>query len=220
MGTLTYSDLPVAGQPEDVNQLLTTFTEIETVINGGIDATNITNASVTDTELASPNNSTYKTILSGALSIGDGSGSGTGTIFQVCENGTGVLDTAVFSSPPVGLYFDDADYTVANLTQRLRIRAQLYPNSIASATTFTVGLHSLASIGGVADGTGLNVTDTAVSGSTVAFATPATLTAAQSNSGDFAIPADGHYFLCVTTAAAVATDSLVTIRIQLQTRNT
>lgn len=53
MGTLSYTHTLTAGTPENVNHLNQNLTDIQTVINGGIDATNITDGSVATAELAS-----------------------------------------------------------------------------------------------------------------------------------------------------------------------
>lgn len=160
----------------------------------------------------------YKTILRGGIALGDTSGTGVNTLFGLGEGGSGWLDTVTGLQPPVGLYWDDADFAVALKTLKLRLRAQAYVNSILTGITFTCGLHSLASLGGVPDAIGFNLTDAAVADSTVAFANPATLTAAQGSSGDFTVPADGHYFFGVKTSAALAADSLIHILMQLQVR--
>lgn len=49
MSNLTYTFTLTAGQPENVNQLNQNLTDVRTIINGGIDATNITAGSITNT---------------------------------------------------------------------------------------------------------------------------------------------------------------------------
>jgi hypothetical protein len=88
------------------------------------------------------------------------------------------------------LYFDPADYTIAGRAQRLRLRAQVYTDNVAPGVTLTAGLYQIVSISGSTVVIGGPIT-----GSAVAFATPAADTLNQANSGDFAPPSVGHYLI-------------------------
>lgn len=124
-------------------------------------------------------------------------------------------DGAVASS---FIYFDDADYTVAGRTQKLRLRAQVNANATAwSSVTATFGLYPVTFAGGA---NALTATlGTVVSGSTVAIANPSASTTNQGNSGDFTIPSDGQYCLGVVTSATLTGNAAALLTAQLQTRN-
>lgn len=172
-------------------------------------------AGITDANLASPNNSAYKSIREAQGHVPDGSTSGS-YYFGI----SGVTKSAVggATQSPVSIYFDDADYTVAGKTQKLRVRAQAYVGGTAPATTLTVGLYPISSVGG-AGGLLVATLGTVVSGSTVAFASPAINSKNEGNSGDLTIPADGHYVLGVALAGTTAVNATVGLSVQLQTRS-
>lgn len=119
---------------------------------------------------------------------------------------------------PEAIYFDDADYTMAGKTQKLRVRAQAYTNAVAPATTFTAGLYPISSVAGSGATVIVFTLGTVVSGSTVAFAAPSASTLNTGSSGDFTIPADGHYVLGVVAAGSPAATSCTALAAQLQTR--
>jgi hypothetical protein len=191
------------------------------IADGAIDAAaKIASGVVTDAKLASPNNSVYRTILTADAVAGADRGAGT---YLLKSYSFGLLlsgeDVNLPSSVPPLIYFDDADYTVSGLTQKLRLRAQIRPNATAPGTiTYTVGLHNVTAGAGGADALSYTLAS-AVSGSTVAFVNPSASTPAQNATSDFTIPADGYYVLGVVTSAAVANNSAVHISAQLQTRN-
>lgn len=118
---------------------------------------------------------------------------------------------------PHYFYFDDADYTVAGKTQKLRLRAQVAANATKPTIKFTFGLYPVTVAGGAAI---LTMTlGTVVPGSTVVLNEPAASTVSQGNSGDFTIPADGAYVLGVVTDATMTTNSSALLSAQLQTRS-
>lgn len=201
-------------------------------VNGNLDNDNIkASAGIVDSKLASPNNSVYRTLLAVAVPVGDNAGVGAGTYqFNAKWNSTtphvGPLQSAEgqsFASAVISplftpyIYFDDADYTVASKTQKLRVRAQIACNATAPAITFTVGLYPVTVAGG-ADTLTFTL-GTVVAGSTVAFASPSASTIAQSNSGDLTIPSDGAYAFGFVTSGVPAANSASLISAQLQTRN-
>ena len=111
------------------------------------------------------------------------------------------------------LYFDDADYTIASKTQKLRLRAQQVTAAVPPGTTLTVGLYPVTAITATTFTIGA-----VVSGSTVAFVSTAASTMAQGNSGDFTVPADGYYAFGVASSGTTAVSSDNTLHYQLQTR--
>jgi hypothetical protein len=134
----------------------------------------------------------------------------------------GVLGTDDVATATIGgvagIYFDDADFTVASKTQRLRVRAQVWTNGTAPGITFTTGLYPVTVVGG-ADA--LNaIPGTVVTGSTVAIASPVINSITQGNSGDFTAPTDGQYMFACLTSGTIANNAAVVVTAQLQTRHT
>lgn len=180
-----------------------------------------------DTALVSPNNSAYREILrsAGGLKIDALAGtyiiaptSGTSAINgMVASGGTIMSSENGVVSPVPYTYFDDADYTVAGKTQKLRVRAQVGVNGTKPTIKFTIGLYPVT-IGGAADFVGITL-GTVVSGSTVEINEPAASGFAQGNSGDFTVPADGAYAFGVVTSGTLTNNSAVLISAQLQTRS-
>jgi hypothetical protein len=160
----------------------------------------------------------YRTILTGRAGS-NGALSASAKMFV--EGGTFVGDTTTGQTtqlPPVLFYFDDADYAVAGLTLKMRLRAQCLTNNTAPATTLTVDLRAVtASVG--SGTTGSYTLGSVVSGSPVAFASPSASSRNQAASSDFTVPADGYYALCASVSGAQATNSFVTLFGQLQVHN-
>lgn len=176
------------------------------------------NGNIEDANLASPPHGLYKRIHGVSGSLNSDTAAGT----YLFDN-SGVMDASPLSAGPgttVPLfYFDDADYTVANKTLKLRLRFQVAVNATAlSSVTLTAGLYPVTVAGG-AD-TLTYTAGTVVSGSTVALANPTASTITQGNSGDFAFPTDGTYMLAVVTSATLTNNSAVSCHAQLQYRNT
>lgn len=173
-----------------------------------------------DTSLASPNNSVYRTLFqadtffTGDMAVGTymmgrmGRTSGT-----AIANG---VDANAIYLPPI-FYFDDADYTVAGKTQKLRIRALVTANATQPTITFTFGLYPIT-VTGTADNLTFTL-GTVVTGSTVVAASPLASTPNPYVNTDFTVPADGAYTFGVVTSAQLTNDSAVSLHAQLQTRN-
>lgn len=208
-----------------------------TQMASGAALANLASGSVTDAKLQSPNNSAYRTLLNGSGYFGAAAAAATYALMGPYTSATagssllsnGPITTAtimnganttsfVVASVPNLIYFDDADYTVGSLTQKLRIRAQVNTNATAwSSVTATFGLYPVTFAGG---SNALTMTlGTVVSGSTVAIANPSASSTNQSNSGDFTIPSDGQFCIGVVTSATLTTNVASLLTAQLQTRN-
>lgn len=196
-------------------------------VNGNLDATNLASNAVTtakildgavtnakiaasagipDSKLASPNNSAYKTLLTV-----QGWMISTGAAPKFFLGDGTMIPTPNVATPQLPiLYLDDADYTVAGLSPKLRVRAQCFTPASGSSNTSTVGLYPITGISA-----GAYTIGAVTSGSTVAFSPSAANTASQSNSGDFAFPTDGYYILGIATTPS----SAIGFTAQLQTRN-
>jgi hypothetical protein len=226
---LVYSKTLVPGQPEDVRDLNQILYEARNAINSLNDANIIAGAdingakllaaSVADSKLASPNNSSYRSLLTANCNTNADIAAATYFLTEgalVVASGGNI--TAASQAIPEMLYFDDADYTVNGLTQKLRLRAQVCTNATAwSAVTATFGLYPVTFAGG-ADVL-VATAGTVVSGSTVAIANPAASTVTQGNSGDFTVPSDGQYALGVVISATLTNNAIAALSVQLQTRS-
>lgn len=170
----------------------------------------------------------YRTILNASGYLDDGSSPTTyalGTNFSGdsgmnTAGGTINIETSSEISHPAPLiYIDDADYTLASLTPKLRIRAQVLCNATAPGTiTFTFGLYPIT-CAGAADVITLTY-GTVVSNSTVAIVNPSASTVNQDKNTDFAFPSDGVYALGVATSAVAASNTATLCSAQLQVRLT
>lgn len=215
MTQVTLPNTSKRGTNEDWNHVESNDQALADVINGNIDADNLANNAVTDAKMASPNNSIYKTLLVASTILSADVAAGTYML-----SGAGNLPSgggATAAAFPM-IYFDDADYTVGSLTQKLRLRAQVNTNATAwSSVTATFGLYPATFAGG-ADDLGITL-GTVVSGSTVAIANPSASTTNQGNSGDFTIPSDGQFCIGVVTSATLTNNARSLLTAQLQTRN-
>ena len=226
---------PTTGDPRVPAPLVENDNTIRTVVNGSLDTTNLSAsagilgtqlsaaAAIADTQLASPNNSVYRTLTFGASTAEASLAAGT-YILGTRVAGAPLASGGDLTTPADGaisssfIYFDDADYTVAGRTQKLRLRAQVNANATAwSSVTATFGLYPVTFAGAA---NVLTATlGTVVSGSTVAIANPSASSVNQGNSGDFTIPSDGQYCLGVVTNATLTANAAALLTAQLQTRN-
>lgn len=171
-----------------------------------------------DGALTQAPNSSFRTILQASASHIAGQVAGTYGFGQgdpAAVSGTGTL------YPLSLIYLDPADYpTYGALAPKLRVRAQLAVNDVAPTGNYTFGLYPITRPG-TSGGAGLNIytMGTVVSGSTVAFTTPAADSHNQDKSTEFAVPSAGFYLLGMVTTATVAASSHLHANAQLQLRN-
>jgi len=159
----------------------------------------------------------YSTIANAGASHGGGRGATNYWIGFGDQAGTNALGAAY---PPALIPIVSADYpTINGVAPKLRMRIVLTVNNTAPSGNYTFGLYSVTKGSG---GTGLStytMGTTAVSGSTVAIATPAGSTAYTTNTSDFALPSDGIYVFGFTNSATVALASQLHISAMLQRHN-
>lgn len=206
----------VAGTPENVADVVTCLNDVKAVLNNGITGTDHLSptAAIADTQLASPNNVTYKRLQTciAAMSAPPG-----GTYMF---NNTGTLNTSgasLTTNTIQSIQLVAADLAVAGKTTKLRIRAQISCNATAPAITFTFGLYPYTVAGGA--NTLVPTFGTVVAGSTVAVTTPSASTVTASASSDVTIPADGAYALGVVLSGGAAANSFQGFVATLDARN-
>jgi hypothetical protein len=186
---------------------------------------NVATATIADTNLASPNNSVYRTLLTAQTTIGQDAVAGTylflpgyHTATNYTSSPSGVGDLIGSATTMAILQLVAADYTVAGKSTKLRVRAQVSVNSTAPAITFTTGLYPVT-VAGAADIL-IPTLGTVVAGTTVAIASPPLDTITSGASTDATFPTDGAFAFGVVTSGTIANNSAVQVSAQLQMRHT
>lgn len=170
---------------------------------------------IPDGDLASPNNSVYKTIMNTAAIQSGGTATGTYYMGAAGVNATGTATTAFV--PPLLFRFTSGDYTVGSLTAKFRVNMQIFVGATSPSTvTYTAGLYPVTISAG-------NWTlGTVVTGSTALSSGLATNTISPFTSGDFAHTAlltdPGPYCLGFVIGSTT-TPSGGGIEMSLQVRN-
>lgn len=201
MGTVVLPWNETPGQPNNINHVMANDQALRDGINGGIDGVNAP-------ALVAP-----PRILATGTGLMTGLAANTyyptGTIWRA----SGVSD--IF----VGLaIIDAASLAIAGVTPKLRTRVGLTTNGTAAAINFTFGLYPYTPSGG---GGALTITlGTVISGSTVAFNTPAINSKLPGVSGDFSLPADGLYVIGAVLSGTMAVSSAVVPTVEIELRHT
>lgn len=205
------------------------FVANSTIVSAEVDANFATIETwadaIPDGDLASPNNSTYKTLLTATAYLGLDATASTYVIAPALTAGLGMQATtntffsAGVADPNVvpAIYFDDADYTVGGLTQKLRVRGQIHANATAPAMNFLFGLYPFTP-GGGADALTITL-GTVVTGSTANVVGAGANATTNATGTDCTIPSDGAYCLGVVTSGTIANNSAVMVTAQLQSRS-
>lgn len=214
MGTLIYPKTLTALQPENVNDLNSNLTAVASVLNGNVDANNITAGSVTDAKLASPNNSTYKTVFAASGLAG---GLVTATAYYFLSGGLVSASPVTESTYPIaGFYFNSADYTVAGLTAYYRLRLTYASNATALGTTATAVLSNPTAAGGAGS---ITFTESSVDTATASVATPSASTITTAVSSATALPASGFWVPRLSFSANQAANHVGVATVQVQVKN-
>lgn len=182
-----------------------------------VDNTKVLAGSLADTALASPTSGVWRTIAhANSMGVALSGGSLQHTF------GAGVfINSGTFpaTNSPVQIPITASALAIAGKTTNLRIGASLATNTVTPASSFTVGLNLLSSVGG-GSGTMAFLPALASVGSQVTFTTPASATVvAPAYSAAFALPADGTYVFCLQPSASMAAGSAVSISAFLQLRH-
>lgn len=210
MGIITPT-LPTPGQPRgsEETDVRNALTAIVNAINGSLDLANLSAAAKTALF------GYWRTLAAEAGMAGDAFTNAVPTYYF---RATSIFPETSFMAeggPPSLLPIHAADLAVAGLTTKLRVRAFIACNGVDAGASITVGLYPVSSYESAVDGLRVNLGAAAAS---VAL-NPSVNAAVEGVSGEINIPADGIYALGCELAAAIATNSLVSIHAVLQVRH-
>ncbi len=182
----------------------------DNIIDPGVITDSLVVDNSTDPVYAGPPLSFYRLLHENAGRLTDAASSGTTYLLQ-----PNAIDVATPLSPAAVGYasarpfaIEAADYDVRGLETRLRIAGQLSVGSTAPGVTVTLGLYEITIASNSA-------TWNLVSGSTVAFASPAANAATSDYSADFDAPASGVYALGYTVSGTPAGTVAITGRVEV-----
>ena len=226
---MTTPNLPIGASNSGTNDWSDVHGEDQAIVDayntdhasGGHTGSWLTNATVTDAKLASPNNSVYRTLMSGMVAGGIIQGFGPAT-FVMSRETQGMASTTLAttaSNVPALYNLESASLAVGSLTSKLRIQAQAIVGATSPSTvtfqwdlrpvTVSAGNYSFGSaVGSSATGSPSPVLAT----NTVSFYNSG------AGTGDFTIPANGLYAVVMTIGSIVAPAGIA-VAWQLQTRN-
>lgn len=212
----TLADIAV-GEPRVPTKINTALVEVRDHINNALIGTdNITNASLLDTDLASPNNSVWRPVFQVGGSAVAG-GTTAGTYGMASGIGAVVLSTGPNVFPIPVWHSVGADLAVAGKTTQVRVRADVVVNATAPAVNFTVGLYPITASGGAN-----NSTITYTIGSVVAsalFTTPSASIPTRAEGTAVSLPAAGSYLFAVVVSGTASANSLSSITAVLEMRH-
>lgn len=141
-----------------------------------------------------------------------------GSAKVLLDNGASVPLVASGNSAPGVLYWDPADYAVADHTTYMRLRLSVITNDVGPGADITLTLKPFTSPAGAANVVGGSL-GAAVTGSSVA------VTGATANglytavTADFTPPVAGFYALCVALSTTMTASSSAVVRALMQVKN-
>lgn len=229
MGTISVT-LPTVGSANSTEDPLvrTALSTLVTAFNGNIDTNNLNAAAgiigtqlaaaaniagtqlaaaaaIADTQLASPNNALRRLVRDAPTVIAAATGAGDYTMSSPSPQISG---TQAGNSVPIINVAELAAFTVTGKTQKGRVRASIFANGTAPATTVTFGLYPVSTVGG-AGGVAISL-GTVVTGSTVAMVSPSSGQGTTGESAEFTMPsASNFYVLGFNLAGGTAAGSFV-----------
>lgn len=208
MPDLAYSALPVAGQPNNASDVITPLNEIKAYVNG--------DDWVTDDHLESPNNSAYKSVALGTLSV---AGTGVGTYYATNGGlqGPGAGALGLVAMPYLWRY-TSGDFAVSSKTTKFRVKLSVaVGNTSPSTVALTAGLYPISVTAGQW------TLGTVVTGSTAASSGLTTNNVFGFTSSDFSASAlltdPGQYVIGVVVGSITVPSNIV-VAWELQVRNT
>lgn len=206
MATLNITYTLTPGTAENVNHVQQNFSDVTTWANGNISDANLV-----------PSTGVYRTAHSLFThdffrDVGNGTTAATSSLMT----GNAITSGSASSSNLVhAFYIAAADYSITGRTPKMQVRAFALPNGTAPATTITVGLYEVTACGGA--GFTQSITfGSPVSGTTVAFVSPAANSQNIGVSTPFSVPSDGYYILGATSTGTVAANSVTALSATLQ----
>lgn len=175
-----------------------------------VNSSKIEDGTVTDVDLASPNNGVYRTLLSANALLAAGVPEAAGTILPRANGTVASVPFAVGSMSPVYFFWNPTGYTVSGMTTKLRLRFQVACGAVASGITLIAGLYPLK----VASGSyALSVV---AANSPVEIASPAANKITHADSIDFLPPGEGAMVIGIAVSAKA--DVALELAVQLQLR--
>lgn len=219
MSDVTLPNTIATGQQRSATKIQQNDEALRDFVNGTgwVETDKLAALAVTDAKIASANNSVYKTLLTAEGSMSSDMVAGT-YAFIPGRSAMLASPVSIATTPIVARYLDDADFTVASLTTKLRVRLTVSTNGTVPALTFTAGLYPVT-FSGAADVLTATL-GAVVASSTAAIASPAANGTTVAVSSDVNVPADGLYAFGVVTSATLTNNAAVFLTAQLQTRNT
>lgn len=226
-----------AGTPENVNHVQENFEYLRDYVNGAnIEETNLASSSVSntklaanavttdkvtdgtllDTDLASPNNGVYRVIHQVGGAIHDGV---TAATWALTYGG----QLTAFSLASAGSYgvsafhITSGDYAVAGKTTKLNVKASIFTNATAAAVTLTFGIAPVTAAAGAADQVALTLG--ADSGSAAQWVNPAASSILSSAGADIDLPATGFYAPYIASTGTVAADARIVYNLVVRIRH-
>jgi hypothetical protein len=174
-----------------------------------IDATKILDASVTDTELASPNNAVWRPVFQHSAQIPAAT---SGTLYASLAGWASNLSSAVELFP-----WSLTAVDVAGKTARWRTRTVVATNGTAPGQTFTVGVVPITASGGASNA--LTLTAGAAIATSV-VTTPAANSIVAVTGSTISAPATGPYLVSVGLSGAVAANALLNLATVVEVSHT
>lgn len=116
-------------------------------------------------------------------------------------------------------YFDPADFALRGRTSKMKIRALIVSNDTAPGCTFTFRLKPVTASSGASSSANSITVGSAITGSSVAAATPSANAQTVVATSDFDVPTAGPYILEVATDNNMGANACVDITCDLLLRN-
>lgn len=174
-----------------------------------VDATKVLDASITDTELASPNNAVWRPIFTYSAPI---TATASGTYYPGLTGFSSGLSSTVRMFP-----WSLTAAAVAGKTTRWRTRTIAATNGTAPGQTFTIGVVPITASGGVAN------TLTLTAGAAIATSvvtTPAANSIVPVTGSTISAPATGLYLLSVDLSGAVVANAVLNLATVVEVSHT
>lgn len=213
--TLSSQPLPNLGSPNSTedSKVRSLLSELQGIVNGGIDTANITNSSVGNGDLASPTAGVWRNVLQVTAATNLDSSTGIND-YMFCP---ATFPPAASANTPLIFTFNAASYAVAGMTTQFRLVGRVMTNGVASTANLTFGCYPITGVAG--SGSLSLVLGTLVSGSTVQFSTPAAGSVLFSSSSSFSLTDGGGYAVVLSLTSLIAANAIVAPAAFLQMRH-